>query len=133
MSIRSRGVNYVKGYVPGGRQVSKHVELAEKALGKRLPPGAVVHHIDEDPRNNDPSNLVVCPNEAYHKLLHTRMKAFEACGNYNWQKCQYCGEWDAPESMQSIRKNDRPSTTFWHGVCRSAYRKAFKKRNGYHV
>jgi len=52
----------------------QHVLVAEKALGKSLPKGAVVHHVDEDKQNNDPRNLVICPNQAYHNLLHKRIR-----------------------------------------------------------
>ena len=56
----------------GGDRYYEHVKIAEKALGKKLPAGAVVHHLDENPSNNDPRNLVICPSEKYHKLLHHR-------------------------------------------------------------
>ena len=55
-----------------GKQGYEHVIIVEKALGKKLPIGAVVHHIDGNPANNQANNLVVCPNHQYHKLLHTR-------------------------------------------------------------
>lgn len=106
-----------------GRAIAKHIAVAEKALGKRLPKGAIVHHWDEDGLNNEPSNLLVCPDEAYHKLIHRRMRAYDACGHADWQKCSYCGEYDNPIVMQSVQKNDRPSTTYWHGKCRSLRRR----------
>ena len=63
------------GYIVHSQDYNKqyeHILVAEKALGKRLPTGAVIHHIDGNGANNTKSNLVVCPNEQYHKLLHTR-------------------------------------------------------------
>lgn len=45
------------------------------ALGKKLPPGAIVHHVDLNPFNNEPTNLVICPDTQYHMLLHERTKA----------------------------------------------------------
>jgi len=44
--------------------------IAEKALGHPLPPKAEIHHVDGDPLNNEPSNLVICEDRAYHLLLH---------------------------------------------------------------
>jgi hypothetical protein len=59
-----------------GRRVYEHIAVAEKALGKPLPNGAVVHHMNEDPLDNfTPFNLVICPNQAYHLLLHRRTEA----------------------------------------------------------
>lgn len=56
-----------------GRKKYEHIFLAEKALGKRLPPKAVVHHMNRKPYDNfTPLNLVVCPDQAYHMLIHKR-------------------------------------------------------------
>lgn len=57
-----------------GRRTYEHILVAERALGKKLPKGAVVHHINLDTHDNRGSNLVICPNEAYHRLLHRRMR-----------------------------------------------------------
>lgn len=76
-----------------------HVSVAEKALGKPLPKGALVHHVDEDKLNNAPANLVICPSHAYHMLIHRRMRAMEATGNPNLRKCCICKGWDHPENL----------------------------------
>lgn len=57
------------GYVFG------HILVAEAALGKPLPPRAVVHHVNERRQDNWPTNLVICQDRAYHLLLHNRMRA----------------------------------------------------------
>ena len=64
---------YVVLFINGKRQY-EHIVVAERALGKPLPKGAVVHHVDGQQWNNEPSNLVICPDQAYHMLLHRRMK-----------------------------------------------------------
>lgn len=47
-----------RGYVKlNGRH--EHRVVAERMLGRQLAKGEIVHHLDGNKRNNDPSNLVV--------------------------------------------------------------------------
>ncbi len=48
-----------------GRTTYAHIRVAEKALGRPLPVGAIVHHHDENKLNYEESNLVICQNRAY--------------------------------------------------------------------
>lgn len=71
--------------------VREHLLVAERALGKPLPPKAVVHHVDEDKSNNRNGNLVICQDHTYHLLLHTRARIVRAGGNPNTQTmCTMC-------------------------------------------
>lgn len=80
---------YVMIHLGGNAYKAKHVLLAEKALGRPLPAGVEVHHVDGDGFHNAPSNLVVCPDHAYHLLLHrrARMLGYEPpVGKLSYQK-----------------------------------------------
>lgn len=57
-----------------------HTIRAESALGRPLPPGAQVHHVDGD-RANARARLVICQDQSYHGLLHTRARIVRAGGN----------------------------------------------------
>lgn len=54
--------------------VHTHRVVAEQMLGRPLKPGEVVHHIDEDKRNNHPLNLMVFASQALHALWHKNEK-----------------------------------------------------------
>lgn len=94
----ARGYRY---FTVDGRKKREHVIVAERALGKPLPPGAIVHHVDEDRLNNRGDNLVICPSHYYHHLIHQRMRALDACGNANYKKCPYCKRYDDPANMRA--------------------------------
>lgn len=92
----------VNGYVRGYHMV------AEKALGHYLPNGAVVHH-------HTPTDLVICENQTYHMLIHQRTRAWEACGDADWLKCQYCKQYDDPKRLYLIGKQH------FHQACQREY------------
>lgn len=63
------------------KRVLLHRDRAERALGKSLPPNAIVHHADGS--RSDDAPLVICQDDAYHKFLHMRMRIQAAGGNPN--------------------------------------------------
>jgi len=71
--IRHRALGHLRADSWG--YVDEHILIAEKALGKPLPPKARVHHVDCNERNNEKRNLVICENHSYHQLLHLRTEA----------------------------------------------------------
>lgn len=105
------------GYVPDS------VIVAESAIGKYLPKGAVVHHVDGDRKNNSNSNLVVCENEDYHKLIEKRARAYKACGHANWLKCPYCGKYDDPKNMYLFYTNRSTTPSGRHNKCLVEYKR----------
>lgn len=104
------------GYVGPTQYEYEHRLVVEKILGKRLPARAVVHHVDEDRRNNYPDNLVVCENDSYHRLLHMRSRAYKACGDANFRKCVLCKQYDNTDNMRYQK-----SRSYVHDKCKTDY------------
>jgi len=61
---------HVGGITNGKRRFDYQI-IAENALGRPLKKGEVVHHLDLNPRNSEPSNLVICT-QSFHRYLHRR-------------------------------------------------------------
>lgn len=120
-SINSDGYKLI--YVDGKRKY-EHIHVVEQALGKKLPKGAVIHHIDENKLNNSKDNLVVCPDQSYHMLIERRSKAFAACGNADWLRCKFCKKYDKPENIYWNKK----SGCGYHKECVAEY---LREKNGF--
>lgn len=116
---RSRFMKY-SNYT--GRRIEVWQHVAENALGRTLPSSVQVHHVDGDKSNNKNSNLVICPNQAYHNLLHLRTDAINNGAPAYFRKCPYCKLYDDPENMLNIQVDEyRPSGTCIHRECRRQY------------
>jgi hypothetical protein len=105
----SRGIN--------GKRTRDYQNIAERALGKPLPPMAHVHH-------HTRKQLVICHDDAYHKLLHQRTKAFIACGHANWRKCKYCKIYDDPNNLIINISNKS-----YHKLCYNSYMQSLRNAN----
>lgn len=104
------------GYVP------EHILVAESALGKPLPAKAQVHHADEVRSNNRPGNLVICQDDAYHKMLHNRMRAIKNGYPPHYRKCHVCKQYDDPAKLH------KHGLGHYHDGCMVTYNKSNKQR-----
>lgn len=106
-----------------------HIAIAEKAYGRKLPKGAEVHHVDQDKTNNSPSNLVVCVDHAYHALLHSRQRIFDAGGHPDTHKiCSTCKGILLREAF--VKSKNRYDGLNTH--CRECVSE-YKKAKGYNI
>lgn len=102
----------------GGKNnvVLEHRMIAEKALGKKLPNKAVVHH-------HSKTELVICQNHGYHCYLHQRTRALSACGHANWESCWYCKTYDSPDNLTHDNRGDS-----FHKLCKHKYDVVYWKK-----
>lgn len=113
-------------------RIPQYFLVAEKAPGKPLPEQAVVHHIDKNPGEDNNSNLVICENDDYHKLLHRRERAYLACGNPNFRKCWICKTYDSVDNLYIPPKSATGSIR--HRKCMYEYNKQLinKREEAHH-
>jgi|SRR5882672_879916 len=95
--------------------------------------GVVLHYVDGNNSNRVPENVVVCPDHAYHSLLVQRTRAYEACGNADWIKCNICKQYDDPKNL--YQKKSETTTTpdegfyrFHEGCQRKAQREQRRRK-----
>jgi len=136
--VKGRHFRFVTGHNPrsagkkgpykkiyhNGTSNGEHRAVVENAMGKVLPPGAVVHHHDGNGRKNNSDNLVACEDQAYHLLLHLRERALKACGHATWMKCRYCKTFDNPVAMY-VEPNQHQA---YHYGCKNKAQREQRRR-----
>jgi len=111
--------------------VREHVAVVVTARGGRpIPKGAVVHHVNEDRSDNRPRNLVLCQDQAYHRLIHRRADALKACGHAGWRLCKVCKTYSDPATMRNVGyRPDGEPRGFMHHACATARTRAWQDAN----
>ena len=71
---------YIKVYAPNhsravGSYVFEHLLVMEEKIGRPVKLGEIVHHVNGDPLDNRPKNLMLLPNQKSHAYYH-RMGRF---------------------------------------------------------
>ena len=112
--------------------VLSHRLIAEDVLGRYLTKEECVHHSNGNRWDDRRKNLVICPDNSYHRLLHKREKALKECGHSDWLICRYCHQYDNPQSMV-VRNRSDGGIRAWHKECcriKSYQRYHKEKANG---
>jgi hypothetical protein len=117
----------VKGYRRDSRsRQTLHRLRAERALGKPLPPKAVVHHADGTRSEDAP--LVICQDAAYHRFLHRRMRIKAAGGNPNTDLiCSDCQQ-TKPASEFPANRTTPTGHSYHCRVCKGERDRHAKRR-----
>lgn len=100
--------------------VYEHVLVAERALGRFMPAGAEIHHVDGNPRNNSASNLVICQDKAYHKHLHYRSSVLARGANPSTHR--YCSRCDQFKVFADFNRMSANKSNGLQRICRECSR-----------
>ena len=84
---------YIFVHLDDGSVMAEHRYVMEKALGRKLLPSEIVHHIDLNKQNNDASNLIVLSRAEHAKIHKTLSKA--------------------PNGEEAINLGIQTSTVYW--------------------
>lgn len=105
--------------------VLEHIVVAERALGKSLPPGVEVHHVSGDRSDNRGSNLVICQDRSYHQLLHHRARVLAEGGKPGISKrCRAC---DSVKPLEDyFMRRDRIDGRY--SICKPCWRTYSRER-----
>lgn len=98
-----------------------HRQIAEVAIGRALPDGAEVHHLNGDGTDNRSENLIILQNRAEHMAMHYRERAYDESGFAHYVKCEYCKQYDDPaNNMYTATRPNGAGFRARHRKCHSA-------------
>ncbi len=67
---------YIKGNKEGKKPYLNHRKVVEDFISRKLKKGEVVHHIDENKKNNKIENLMIFTTHKKHMQFHNKVKQF---------------------------------------------------------
>lgn len=117
---------YPKFSIGNGEDYHVHRYVAEQAIGRKLKNRESVHHLNYDKSDCRRQNLIVCPDDSYHRLLHARTDVL--LDGYHPDVDAYCSGCKTYHPKQEFPK----SKLRWNGVhnmCKTTsneYRRAKK-------
>lgn len=122
---------YVKVYMPEHIRanmmgyVLESLIVVENSTGTTVAADMVIHHKNQNKRDNTPDNLLVCT-RSEHIEIHRKLRALHGCGNENWRKCEVCKQWDDPANMTILQHHS------YHRKCATEYetKRLAKKKGG---
>lgn len=117
------------GYALCKKDKLVHREVVKVVLGRELLSSEVVHHVNYNRLDNRRENLVVCPDDSYHALLHCRTDAIEA--GYSPDIHKYCYAHKEYHPKEEFGRNKR-TVDGLHGMCKASC-SSHKKSHGYNI
>ena len=125
---------YWTRHVSGRGNTYEHVLIAEQTLGKSLPKGVEVHHVNGNGLDPGHENLVICEDKLYHRFLHARAAGLSNVGSVDGRRCYICGNWgvigDGSLSTYIQKKSPNGIGMSYHKSCmakRSASNRFIRK------
>lgn len=104
----------------------EHTIIAERVLGRALPAGVIVHHVDENRSRNANSNLVILY-RADHSELHRKMRV-RALGGNPWTD-RVCSTCKAPQnSAQFYASTSENGVVVFEKRCKGCSREHSRQR-----
>lgn len=122
-----------------GAMVPEHRLIATIAVGRRLEGWEQVHHIDHNPSNNSPENLIVVSPSEHGELHKGRKKKAKKVvspvhfnGHANWVKlrCPECGKsfFKTRSSSYFSHPNKLGNCNFCSGSCATVFNDRIEQR-----
>lgn len=71
-----------------GKTYKTHRLVVEKAIGRKLLPTEIIHHIDGNKLNNSIENLLICTSPIAHKQFHKKQHIVDGK-----KQCLKCKKW----------------------------------------